>query len=78
MNPGSVGLQAYTDDAPYPHAMQTGTPHARYAIISRTGAEWRVEDLRIKYDWDTAAETALKNQRPDWAAWLRTGRADDA
>ncbi len=30
---GSVGLPAYTDDFPFPHAMETYTPHARYSII---------------------------------------------
>ena len=29
VNPGSAGLPAYTDDSPYPHSMQAGTPHAR-------------------------------------------------
>jgi predicted phosphodiesterase len=29
VNPGSVGLQAYQDDSPVPHVMETGSPHAR-------------------------------------------------
>jgi putative phosphoesterase len=29
VNPGSVGLQAYEDDLPYPHRMETGAPEAR-------------------------------------------------
>ncbi len=33
VNPGSVGLPAYTDDAPWPHAMEAGSPHARYAVL---------------------------------------------
>lgn len=36
VNPGSVGLPAYDDDAPYPHVIEAGTPHARYAIIDNT------------------------------------------
>jgi putative phosphoesterase len=28
VNPGSVGLQAYADDAPVAHVMETGSPHA--------------------------------------------------
>ena len=31
INPGSVGLPAYTDDEPVQHANQMGAPHARYA-----------------------------------------------
>ncbi len=29
VNPGSVGMPAYTDDNPMPHAIESGTPHAR-------------------------------------------------
>ena len=76
VNPGSVGLPAYADDVPFPHVMQTGTPHARYSIVSRGEAGWRIEDIAVPYDWETAAAVAAENGRPDWAAWLRTGRAD--
>jgi predicted phosphodiesterase len=74
VNPGSVGLQAYTDAHP-PHAMQTGSPHARYTLLHRTGDDWIVERVVLPYDWTTAAETARRNGREDWAAWLATGRA---
>jgi predicted phosphodiesterase len=75
VNPGSVGLQAYTDDTPWPHAMQTGTPEARYAILSRDRQGWQVEDIDVTYDWNSAATAAVKNGRDDWAVWLRTGLA---
>ena len=75
VNPGSVGLQAYTDDTPSPHFMETGDPRARYSIISGNKSEWIVENVRVDYNRETAAETAEKNNRPDWAQWLRTGRA---
>ena len=75
VNPGSVGLPAYTDDLPYFHAMETGTPHARYSIISRSGDNWKVENIAVPYPWELAAEMAMKNGRPDWAKWLKTGRA---
>lgn len=70
VNPGSVGLPAYTDDKPFPHAMQAGSPHARYSIISKNENGWRVENIAIPYDWQAAARKALKNGRPDWAEWL--------
>lgn len=35
VNPGSIGMPAYTDDSPVPHAIETGTPHARYAVVTR-------------------------------------------
>ncbi len=75
VNPGSVGLQAYTDDLPLPHAMQTGSPHARYAILTRHKHGWQVEHVSVVYDWNHASEVAARNGRPDWAHCLKTGRA---
>ncbi|UCE60449.1 MAG: metallophosphoesterase family protein [Phycisphaerales bacterium] len=75
VNPGSVGLSAYTDDAPLPHAMEVGSPHARYAVVSRCEVGWNVEHIALSYDWQSAAATAQANGRPDWARWLQTGRA---
>ncbi len=75
VNPGSVGLPAYTDEVPFPHAMEAGSPHARYSIISKTEVERQVENVAIDYDWESAAAVAEANDRSDWAQWLRTGRA---
>jgi predicted phosphodiesterase len=75
VNPGSVGLPAYTEESPHPHAMEAGSPHARYAIVTRSGDSWQVEHHAVVYDWEAAAQLAERNGRPDWAAWLRTGRA---
>ncbi|PWB71888.1 YfcE family phosphodiesterase [candidate division GN15 bacterium] len=75
VNPGSVGLQAYTDHSPYPHVIQTGSPHARYAIIENTGGNWSAEIIPVEYDWNRAADLAAAHGRPDWAIWLKTGIA---
>ena len=75
VNCGSVGLQAYDDDAPFFHVMQNGTPQARYAVIEKTPSGWTAEQRRVDYDWEAAAAAARRNGRPDWAGWLRTGRA---
>jgi predicted phosphodiesterase len=75
VNPGSVGCPAYADDLPFPHVMEAGTPHARYAIVSKGKADWQIEHVAVPYDWQTAAAIALENGRPDWAQWLATGRA---
>src|SRR5713101_4089070 len=75
VNPGSVGLQAYTDDLPLPHAMQTGSPHARYAILTRHKHGWQVEHVSVVYDWNHASEVAARNGRPDWANCHKPGRA---
>ncbi len=78
VNPGSVGLPAYTEETveeiPVFHSMESGSPHARYAILHRTQDAWQVEHIQVAYDWDHAAHIALSNQRPDWAKWISTGR----
>lgn len=74
VNPGSVGLQAFDGDLPFPHRVENGTPHARYAIVERTHGGWAVEQYAVTYDWKAAAETAQRHGRPDWAIALRTGR----
>ena len=73
-NPGSVGLPAYDDDAP-PHAMASGSPHAKYAVITRAEGGWNVEMRSVEYDWQAASALARKNGREDWARWLTTGLA---
>jgi diadenosine tetraphosphatase ApaH/serine/threonine PP2A family protein phosphatase len=73
-NPGSVGLPAYDDDHPYPHAVETGSPDARYAI-------WDGESLQLialAYDHEAAARQAELNNRSDWAHALRYGRVGEA
>lgn len=76
VNPGSVGLPAYTAETPHPHAMEAGTPHARWALLERPrrGA-WRVELRATPYDVTAAAAAAREHDRPDWARWIETGRA---
>ncbi len=74
INPGSVGLPAYTDFYPYPHNMETGTPYARYSIISKSEKQWWIEDISVPYDWEKTASIAMENGRTDWANWLKHGR----
>jgi putative phosphoesterase len=73
VNPGSVGLPAYDDDRPYPHVIETGSPHARYAIIDGEDGKWSAELLEVSYDWEEAARYAEAGGRVDWARALRTG-----
>jgi predicted phosphodiesterase len=75
VNPGSVGLPAYADDLPVPHRMEAGSPHARYAVIERTGGRWSASLRAVAYDWERAAAIAAANQFPDWVRPLRTGYA---
>jgi|ERR1700677_407892 hypothetical protein len=73
--PGSVGLPAYQDDRPFPLKMETGSPHARYAIVEKRNGSWSAELRAVVYDWENAAADAEQRQRPDWARALRSGRA---
>jgi predicted phosphodiesterase len=75
VDPGSVGLPAYFDETPYPHTMESGSPQARFTILSRSAGGWRAENVAVPYDHTSAAAAAEKNDRADWAEWLRTGCA---
>ena len=75
LNPGSVGLPAYDDDDPVYYKMESGNPEAKYLILSPGDDFPRIEPVSIAYDFDAAAVLAEKNNRPDWAGWLRNGKA---
>lgn len=75
VNPGSVGLPAYSDDLPIPHAMETYSPDASYAIVEKTSRGWQSASHRVAYQHERAAEQASALGRMDWAAGLATGRA---
>lgn len=74
LNVGSVGLPCYTENLPHAHAMESWSPHAKYAVLQQRGAQWQVEHILVPYDWTVAAATARANGRPDWAEWLLQGR----
>lgn len=74
VNPGSVGLQAYDDAHPHTHLIETGSPLARYALLTRAAQGWQVELRCVGYDCESAARQAERHGRPDWADALRSGR----
>lgn len=79
VNPGSIGMPAYTDDNPVRHVIETGSPHARYAMATRRpGGTWSVDLRTVVYDWDRAAQQAQKNGMPGVARWTSTGRVQGA
>jgi predicted phosphodiesterase len=76
VNPGSVGCPAYVDPTPpTPHVSETGSPHARYALLTKETREsrWRVDFIAVGYDWDRASAQAASYGRPQWARALATG-----
>lgn len=74
VNPGSVGCPAYDDVTPVYHKVETGSPHAAYAVIEGDDAGWHVAFRRIAYDHQAMAGMAARRGRTDWARGLATGR----
>ncbi len=74
LNPGSVGLPAYLGNEKYRFAMESMTPHAKYALIYADKNSIKIEQVNYPYDWNAASETARKNGREDWAQGLLYGR----
>jgi predicted phosphodiesterase len=75
LNPGSVGLPAYRDPKGTPHVSEVGSPHARYALVSRDNGAMTVELVALDYDHANAAKRAAANENPGWAHALATGFA---
>ena len=73
VNPGSVGCPVFAD-IPNAQNLEYRSPHARYALLTKMPRHWQAELIALEYDWDLAAERALENRRPDWAAALTTGK----
>ena len=78
VNPGSVGLPAYEGAHPYPHVIETGSPHARYALLEKSGQGWQVDLRAVPYDHMAQAKVATRRQRPEWGHALATGRMRDS
>jgi predicted phosphodiesterase len=74
VNPGSVGCPAYQDPTGQAHVSESGTPHARYALLDvEDGKDPIVMFLALVFDHESAAKRAEINGRPEWAHALRTG-----
>ena len=73
VNPGSVGLPAFDDDHPHAHRMETGSPHARWALVEHAwrGLAGAAAADRLRLPGRGAGGSA---GRGDWADALRTGR----
>jgi predicted phosphodiesterase len=73
VNPGSVGLQAYTDEHPEPYTMTLGTPDAHYAIVELTAARWLCAHYAVPYGHASMAQLAKARHRPEWEHALLSG-----
>lgn len=66
VNPGSIGCPRYADNED-PFIAEAGSPHARYAVLTRRGRRWSAELFALAYDWSAVVERAIANGRRDWA-----------
>ena len=76
LNPGSVGCPGYDDDEPVFHKVETGSPHARYAIIEKTDSTWNAEFRLVSYDHMAASRLAASRGQREWANVVATGWLD--
>lgn len=74
LNPGSVGLPAYLGNGAHRFAMESMTPHAKYAIVHTDGDAISIEQVLCAYDWHKASAAARKNGNEKWAQFLLHGR----
>ena len=74
LNPGSVGLPAYLGTGEHRFAMESMTPHAKYAIVTIDGDNISIEQVLCAYDWHKASEAARNNGNEKWAQFLLHGR----
>lgn len=73
VNPGSVGQPAFDDDHPTPHAVETGSPDARYAVVENHNGAWHSTLITVPYPHQEMAALARMRNRPDWESALLTG-----
>ncbi len=73
VNPGSVGCPAYDDDEPVPHTVETGSPHARYAILEKGPGGWNVDFRLVAYDHMAMSQLAAERNMASYASALRSG-----
>lgn len=74
LNPGSVGLQAYDDELPIYHKIESFNNLAQYCMLSLENEEVKCEQVSIQYDYSKAVKCAIENNRMDWAQWLKCGK----
>jgi hypothetical protein len=54
--------------------MENFSTHAKYSILRYNDYLLNIDHVSISYDYEKAVELAEKNNRPDWAQWIKTGR----
>lgn len=74
VNPGTVGCPGFADtSASPPVTIFTGTPHASYAVLERSGPNWTVSHRLVPYDPSRMVAMARAAGYADWVRALETG-----
>lgn len=74
VNPGSVGCPGFRDATVSPPVMIfSGVPHASYAILERSRAQWTVSHRLVPYDASRMIALAQAAGYGDWVSALATG-----
>ncbi len=76
VNPGSVGCPGYDDDEPVFHKVETGSPDAAYAIVTKAQERWDVTFRHVPHDHMTMSHLARQRGREEWANALASGWLD--
>jgi putative phosphoesterase len=74
LNPGSVGLPAYLGTGQHRFAMESMTPHAKYALIRTDDTGIHIDQINCQYNWNRASQAALVNGSEKWSQFLLGGR----
>jgi hypothetical protein len=53
-----------------PHVFESGSPRARYAVLTIIGEQVSAEMTASPYDWEAASACAEANGRPEWVYGL--------
>ena len=74
LNPGSVGLPAYESEwEGKTYYAESGSPHARYAMLTEVNAKFSVDLIAIDYDYTSSAQKADSEKFRDYARALSQG-----
>ncbi len=74
LNPGSIGLPAYLGNGEHRFAMESMTPHAKYALVKVNSDNINIELIHCTYDWHAASAAARANGSEKWSQFLLQGR----
>lgn len=71
VNPGSVGIQVENKEG---LLIQNDTSDASYILLNVEDDSYSIEQIKVNYDFESAALKASNNGFEDWAYSLRTGK----